>query len=112
MLFLSFWVFVGILSCTLLLLEVVHGIRSYARLSSFPGPPVAAWSKLWMLKCLFKKNLHLELKAVCEKYGKGSCTFMTSLRFSLSTDPTTSQALSSALDPTTWSRAILSYLSV
>ncbi|KAF2764140.1 pisatin demethylase [Teratosphaeria nubilosa] len=57
------------LGCLLLLLEVVHTIRMFLRLRQFPGPPLAAWSKSWILKGIYHKNLHLQLKAACDRYG-------------------------------------------
>jgi len=53
-----------------MLLAIVRVLRSHARLKAFPGPPLAGYSKLWMLKCLYRKDLHLQLKAACDRYGE------------------------------------------
>ncbi|KAK3687933.1 cytochrome P450 [Podospora appendiculata] len=48
---------------------VVNLFLSWYRLRAFPGPLVAATSKLWIIKGVVRKNLHLELKRVCDEYG-------------------------------------------
>lgn len=54
----------------ILIILLCRGLRSYFRLRAFRGPFLAATSKLWILKAVYSKNLHLELKKVCDKYGQ------------------------------------------
>ena len=49
---------------------VVSCIASYWRLRQFPGPLLGAISKLWVLKCTYQKNLHWEVKKLCDEHGK------------------------------------------
>ncbi|KAF4556516.1 Cytochrome P450-like protein 48 [Elsinoe fawcettii] len=63
---LAFWGF-GLLAAIVLL--TLQSLSSYFRLRQFPGPKLAAFSRLWMLKCVYNKDLHLQLKAACDKYG-------------------------------------------
>ncbi|KAH7213259.1 cytochrome P450 [Fusarium redolens] len=63
---------VNILTVSLFILtaRVVYGVfTSWYRLRSFPGPFVAAVSKLWIVRGVLNKSLHLDLKQVCEEYG-------------------------------------------
>lgn len=46
-----------------------RGLKSYEHLRAFQGPFLAATSIFWILKGVFHKNLHLELKRACDKYG-------------------------------------------
>ncbi|TGJ88398.1 hypothetical protein E0Z10_g327 [Xylaria hypoxylon] len=48
---------------------IIKSSVTWYRLRRFPGPFLAATSKLWLAKGIVQKNLHLELKRVCEKYG-------------------------------------------
>lgn len=51
--------------------RVAYGVfTSWYRLRAFPGPFVAAMSKLWIVRSVLNKTLHLDLKQVCEEYGK------------------------------------------
>lgn len=43
--------------------------RSWYRLGHIPGPPSAAFSKLWLLRKTLGGRLHLDLAEACEKYG-------------------------------------------
>ncbi|KAM7188913.1 Cytochrome P450 [Rhypophila sp. PSN 637] len=54
----------------LLAARVVYGaFLSWYRLRIFPGPFIAAISKLWIVRGVLNKTLHLDLKRVCEEYG-------------------------------------------
>ena len=59
----------GLLALALIAYLAVDRVRSYYRLREFRGPWLAVTSKLWILKCLYYKNTHWELKRVCEEYG-------------------------------------------
>ncbi len=61
------YVLVSIISISILL-TIVNAIRSYRRLSHIPGPPLAAVSRLWMLKSLLGPRTH-NLYEACLKYG-------------------------------------------
>ena len=54
---------------TLALLTIVNVIRSYRRLSHIPGPPLAAFSRLWLLGGLLGTRNHLNLFEASQKYG-------------------------------------------
>ena len=54
---------------TLALLMMINAIRSYYRLSHIPGPPLAAFSRLWLLRGLAGVRNHLNLHEVNQKYG-------------------------------------------
>lgn len=56
-------------SLILALLTVAHSIRSYRRLSHIPGNPLAAISRLWLLKSLWGNRTHLNLFEVNLRYG-------------------------------------------
>jgi hypothetical protein len=43
--------------------------RSYFRLQHIPGPPFAAFSKLWQVQKTIGGRFHLDTVEVCEKYG-------------------------------------------
>lgn len=43
---------------------------TWRRLKYVPGPPSAGLSKWWMLRNTLGGNMHLALKAACDKYGK------------------------------------------
>jgi hypothetical protein len=58
---------------TLLAVYVVAStLRQYYRLSHIQGPPLAGFSKLWLLQKTLGGKMHLDLYEVCTKYGKGS----------------------------------------
>ena len=54
---------------TLALLMMINAVRSYYRLSHIPGPPLAAFSRLWLLSGLFGTRNHLNLHEASQKYG-------------------------------------------
>lgn len=49
---------------------LMHAIRSYNRLSHFPGPKSAGFSSIWLLRKTLKGNLNLRTGEVIRKYGK------------------------------------------
>ena len=62
----------GLLALALIAYLAVDRVRIYYRLREFRGPWLAVTSKLWILRCLYYKNTHWELKRVCEEYGRGT----------------------------------------
>jgi hypothetical protein len=62
------WGFTGLL-VALITVTIVVNIRSWLRLRHIPGPPFAAFSKLWMLRKTSGGRFHLDLAEACEKYG-------------------------------------------
>ena len=54
---------------TLALLAIGRAIQSYRRLSHIPGPPLASFSRLWILKSLLSSRNHLNLYEANLKYG-------------------------------------------
>jgi hypothetical protein len=48
---------------------LVHSYLSYRRLSHIPGPWLAAWSNLWLVGIVLRKQSHLEFYELAEKYG-------------------------------------------
>ena len=62
------YVFIAVFS-TLILLAIANAVRSYRRLSHIPGPPLAAISRLWILKGLLGPRNHLNLFETSLKYG-------------------------------------------
>ena len=52
-----------------LLMTTINAIRSYYRLSHIPGPPLAAFSRLWLLSGLSGVRNHLNLYEANQKYG-------------------------------------------
>ncbi len=54
---------------TLALFTMANAIRSYYRLSHIPGPPLAAFSRLWLLSGLLGTRNHLNLHEANQKYG-------------------------------------------
>lgn len=53
---------------------LLQSLRSYLRLRQFPGPPVAAWSKLWMMRSTLHGRMHLDVAEACKQYGNPSST--------------------------------------
>lgn len=53
-----------------LVFAIADYLQTLYRLRHFKGPFLAVTSKLWMMKAVYNKNLHLKTKEVCEKYGK------------------------------------------
>ena len=62
------YVLMSIISISILL-TIVNAIRFYRRLSHILGPPLAAFSRLWMLKSLLGLRTHLNLYEACLKYS-------------------------------------------
>jgi hypothetical protein len=48
---------------------LLHSYLSYRRLSHIPGPWLAAWSNLWLVGVVLRKQSHLEYYELAEKYG-------------------------------------------
>ncbi|KAI3337026.1 cytochrome P450 [Xylariaceae sp. AK1471] len=48
---------------------IIKSSVTWYHLRNFPGPFLAATSKLWLVEGIIQKNLHLELKRACERYG-------------------------------------------
>jgi hypothetical protein len=42
---------------------------SYRRLAHIKGPPLAAWSNLWLIGAVWRRNTHLEFYDVAKSYG-------------------------------------------
>ena len=59
--------FAGVL--TLALWTIANAIRSYRRLSHIPGPPLAAFSRLWLLMGHIGTRIHLDYFEANLKYG-------------------------------------------
>ena len=53
----------------LTLLLSAYLFSSYWRLRHIPGPFLASFSKLWLLKWVLRAQLHVGLLEACEKYG-------------------------------------------
>ncbi len=53
----------------ILMIITISWSRSYARLRHIPGPPLAAFSKLWQVQKTIGARFHLDTVEVCEKYG-------------------------------------------
>lgn len=49
---------------------LAYCIHSYTRLRHFPGPRVAAVSKLWMLHSTLHGRMHLDVAEACRTYGE------------------------------------------
>jgi hypothetical protein len=58
------------LLAALITTTIVVRVRTWLRLRHFPGPPLAAWSKLWLLRKTSGGRFHLDTAEACEKYGK------------------------------------------
>ncbi|OJJ60268.1 hypothetical protein ASPSYDRAFT_57695 [Aspergillus sydowii CBS 593.65] len=63
---LTLWAWVATLPIAL---WFIQSLRSYLRLRQFPGPPVAAWSKLWMMRSTLHGRMHLDVAEACKQYG-------------------------------------------
>ncbi|KAI9767075.1 MAG: hypothetical protein M1839_004632 [Geoglossum umbratile] len=48
---------------------LVERFLVYRRLRQFKGPRLAAFSKLWLMRCTLKGTMHLDVADVCSKYG-------------------------------------------
>jgi hypothetical protein len=53
----------------LLIGYLIHLCLSYRRLSHIPGPWLAGWSNLWLVGAVYRKQCHLELYKLAQKYG-------------------------------------------
>ncbi len=42
---------------------------SYRRLAHIPGPTLAAWSNLWLVRAIWRQQSHLDVGEVSKKYG-------------------------------------------
>jgi hypothetical protein len=62
---------------------VAHRFLVYRRLRHFKGPWLAAFSKLWMMKCTFAGTMHLDVADVCAQYGKDQCLRVTLMLYHL-----------------------------
>lgn len=56
---------------------VATSIGSWLRLRHIPGPRVAGWSKIWLVKRQVTGKLVLDLGNVCNQYGMVSSTSLT-----------------------------------
>ena len=54
---------------TVILFVIANAIRSYRRLAHIPGPLLAAFSRLWLIKSLSGPRNHLDLFETTQKYG-------------------------------------------
>ena len=59
----------GALGFAMTLLTVANAIRSYRRLSHIPGPPFAAFSRLWSVKSILSTRNHLNIYEANLRYG-------------------------------------------
>ncbi|KAL4928037.1 cytochrome P450 [Aspergillus undulatus] len=64
---LPLWVWGFLLIFTLL---ATKSIRSYLRLRQFPGPRIAAFSKIWMMRSTLHGRMHLDVAEACKQYGR------------------------------------------
>ncbi|KAJ0416782.1 cytochrome P450 [Aspergillus carlsbadensis] len=53
----------------ILAVGLVRSLRSYLRLRQFPGPSVAGFTKLWMIRSTLYGRMHLDIAEACKKYG-------------------------------------------
>lgn len=60
------------LAAALVALYAWQSYLSYRRLSHIPGPWLAQWSQLWLLKSIYGQQSHLEMHEVSKKYGESS----------------------------------------
>jgi hypothetical protein len=63
------WGFLGLLVALIAAATIRVNVRSWLRLRHIPGPPFAAFSKLWILRKTLGGCFHLDLAEACEKYG-------------------------------------------
>ena len=57
------------LTLCLPLVLLAYLFYSYWRLRHIPGPFLASFSKLWLLKWVIRGELHIGLLKACEQYG-------------------------------------------
>lgn len=55
--------------------------RDYNRLRSFKGPWASGWTSIWLVRAVAGLQTHIELAAVCEKYGKYIATPACLMRY-------------------------------
>ncbi|KAK3376132.1 cytochrome P450 family protein [Lasiosphaeria ovina] len=48
---------------------IVSRVRTWYRLCHIPGPPIAAWSILWIFRHQISGRMCIRMKAICEQYG-------------------------------------------
>ena len=53
-----------------LLARVISTFRQFFRLRQYKGPPIAGFSKWWMIKHVGGGRTHLDVYEVCQKYGE------------------------------------------
>ncbi|KND88036.1 Pisatin demethylase [Tolypocladium ophioglossoides CBS 100239] len=53
----------------LLALFLTHGLRCFLRLRHIPGPTLAAWTDLWMVRSQLTGRMHLVLHDLTKKHG-------------------------------------------
>jgi hypothetical protein len=58
------------LALFIILLYSLNAYLSYQKLSHIPGPRLAAWSSLWLVRAVYRKQSHLEFYAAAKKYGE------------------------------------------
>jgi hypothetical protein len=81
------WPWAWALLAVLVAYAVVSRVRTWLRLRHIPGPPVAGWSKAWLLRKALGGRFHLDTAEVCEKYGQ--CLYIAQKEKGLPTDPYT-----------------------
>ena len=84
-----------ILIC-LLILCLAYLFFSYWRLRHVPGPVLASFSKLWLLRCAVRAELHIGLLEACEQYGLARSRLVAKLN-TLADPAFSTKAISSAL---------------
>lgn len=58
-----------ILSLAIVTFLVISTVRSFWRLRHFQGPPVAAWTKLWLLRTVTSGRMHQIFYKTTKEYG-------------------------------------------
>lgn len=53
-----------------LLYLVLNAVNTFYRLRHFPGPPLAAWTELWLFKAAVGGNFHLTAAKLLQTYGQ------------------------------------------
>lgn len=53
-----------------ILFRIVATIRQFYRLRHIKGPPIAGFSKWWLVSKVAGRRAHLDYYEVCQKYGK------------------------------------------
>lgn len=64
----SFAVLIGLVS--FLAYSVALRFIEWHKLRHIPGPPLAAWSRLWLLRHVMSGKLCKRVEEVCGEYGK------------------------------------------